>query len=442
MADYDLAIIGGGLNGVSIARDAAGRGLRVILLEQGDLGAGASSASPRLIHGDLADLERRHFLRVRSALAERDVWLRIAPHLVRPMRFAIPAHSEERPPWQLRSWLLLYDRLASRNGLPASATVDVTHHPVGNALKRPFGTAFEYSDCVVDDSRLVVLTAVDAAARGAVIRTGARCTRAERGREWRLVTKDRGFRQIVTARAVANATGAWTPSVAETVLRVPPPKVAAVQIDQIVVRRLFDSDNVYVFQNSDGRLIFASPYERDFTLIGTAGHAFKGDPAIVAMAAGDVAYLCDAANRYFRERIETVDVVRTLSGANMVMKPARRAFAARRGDDARLRTRQGAADHGFRRRRHHLAAARGAGGLQADAVLSDVGALDREGAAARRRFCLGPFRQRGRRGARPLAVSRRGPGEAPGRRLRVERQGDPSATPGCAATSARPSDRN
>jgi glycerol-3-phosphate dehydrogenase len=318
MADYDLAIIGGGLNGVSIARDAAGRGLRVILLEQGDLGAGASSASPRLIHGDLAGLERRHFLRVRSALAERDVWLRIAPHLVRPMRFAIPAHSDERPAWQLRSWLLLYDRLASRSGLPASATVDVTHHPVGNALKRPFGTAFEYSDCVVDDSRLVVLTAVDAATRGAVIRTGARCTRAERGKEWRLATKDRGFRQVITARAVANATGAWTSSVAETVLRVAPPKVAAVQMDQIVVRRLFDSDNIYVFQNSDGRLIFASPYERDFTLIGTASHAFKGDPAIVAMAANDVAYLCDAANRYFRERIETVDVVRTLSGANMV----------------------------------------------------------------------------------------------------------------------------
>jgi len=322
MADYDLAIIGGGLNGVSIARDAAGRGLRVILLEQGDLGAGASSASPRLVHGDLAGLERRHFLRVRSALAERGIWLRIAPHLVRPVRFAIPAHSDERPIWQLRSWLLLYDRLAARSGLPVSATIDVTHHPLGNALKRPFGTAFEYSDCVVDDSRLVVLTAMDAAARGAVIRTGARCTRAERGREWRLVTKDRGFRQVVTARAVANATGAWTPSVAETVLRVPPPKLAAVQMGQIVVRRLFEGDNIYVFQNSDGRLIFASPYERDFTLIGTASHPFKGDPAIVAMGAGEVAYLCDAANRYFRERIETVDVVRTLSGANMARNPA------------------------------------------------------------------------------------------------------------------------
>ena len=183
MSDYDLAVIGGGLNGVSIARDAAGRGLRVILLEQGDLGAGASSASPRLIHGDLAGLERRRFLRVHRALAERDIWLRTAPHLVRPMRFAIPAHSDERPAWQLRSWLLLYDRLASRAQLPRSAIVDVTHHPIGNPLKRPFGTAFEYSDCVVDDSRLVVLTAVDAAARGAVIRTGARCTRAERGME-------------------------------------------------------------------------------------------------------------------------------------------------------------------------------------------------------------------------------------------------------------------
>ena len=339
MADYDLAVIGGGLNGVSVARDAAGRGLRVILLEQGDLGAGASSASPRLIHGDLSVLERRAFLRVRAALAERDVWLRIAPHLVRPIRFAIPAHSDERPSWLLRAWLLLSDRLASRSGLPASATVDVTHHPIGNALKRPFGTAFEYSDCVVDDSRLVVLNAVDAAERGADIRTGARCVRADRLDTWRLAVIDRGRRQVITARALTNATGAWTASVAETVLRIPPPRLATVQVSQIVVRRLFDTDNVYVFQNSDRRLIFASPYERDFTLIGTVGQAFKGDPAIVAMAAGDVAYLCDAANRYFRERIELVDVIRTVSGANMVIDPSGQrvardgevAFDARRG---------------------------------------------------------------------------------------------------------------
>jgi glycerol-3-phosphate dehydrogenase len=323
MADYDLAIIGGGLNGTSVARDAAGRGLRVVLLEQGDLGSGASSASPRLVHGDLAGLERRDFFRVHAALKERDVWLRIAPHLVRPARFAIPAHAEERPSWQLRAWLLLYDRLASRGGLPRSATVDVTHHPVGNALKRPFGTAFEYSDCIVDDSRLVVLNAVDAAAHGADIRTGARVTRADRGATWRLIVIDRGYRQVITARSLVNATGAWAASVADTVLRVPAPSLGTVQVNQIVVRKLFDSDNVYVLQNRDGRLIFASPHERDFTLIGTVAHAFKGDPAVVAMGVHDVAYLCDAANRYFREQIAPVDVVRTVSGANSVIATAR-----------------------------------------------------------------------------------------------------------------------
>src|SRR6516165_4152900 len=295
MADYDLAIIGGGLNGVSVARDAAGRGLRVILLEQGDLGSAASSATPRLIHGDLSVLERRAFRRVRRALRERDIWLRTAPHLVRPMRFAIPAHSNERPPWLLRSSLWLYDRLGSRPRLPDSATIDITHHPLGNALKRPFGTAFEYSDCMVDDSRLVILTALDAAERGAVIRTGARCVRADRADIWRLAVVDRGHRRVITTRALANASGGWTTSVAETVLRQPLPAAGAVQISQIIVRRLFDTDEVYVFQNSDGRLIFASPYERDFTLIGTVTHPFTGDPAIVAMPAADVTYLCEAA---------------------------------------------------------------------------------------------------------------------------------------------------
>ena len=323
MADYDLAIIGGGLNGVGMARDAAGRGLRVVLLEQGDLGAGASSASPRLIHGDLSLLERRALLRVCAALAERAIWLRTAPHLVRPARFAIPAHSGERPPWLLRSWLLLYDRLAPSMGLPASAAIDITHHPVGNALKRPFGTAFEYSDGVVDDSRLVVLNAVDAAERGADIRTGARCVRADRLDIWRLAAIDRGHRRVITARALANASGAWTERVAETVLQLPLPDVRASQISQIVVRRLFDADHVYVFQNHDRRLIFASPYQRDFTLIGTITRPFKGDPAAVSATAADVAYLCDAVNRYFRER-EPSDVVRTISGANAVINPASR----------------------------------------------------------------------------------------------------------------------
>jgi glycerol-3-phosphate dehydrogenase len=322
MADYDLAIIGGGLNGASVARDAAGRGLRVILLEQGDLGGAASSATSRLIHGDVAMLERRGLLRVRRMLAERNTWLRIAPHLVRPTRFFIPAHSDERPSWLLRSWLLLYDRLAPRMRLPPSATVDVTHHPVGNALKRPFGTAFEYSDCVVDDSRLVVANALDAAERGADIRTGARCVRADRLDVWRLVAIDRGHRRIITARALVNASGAWTATVAETVLRMRPPQLGAARMSQIIVRRLFETDNVYVFQNSDRRLIFACPYQRDFTLIGSVRRPFKGDPAIVAMAADDVAYLCDAANRYFREHIDPSEVIRTASGANAVFDRA------------------------------------------------------------------------------------------------------------------------
>ena len=339
MADYDLAIIGGGLNGVSVARDAAGRGLRVILLEQGDLGGAASCATPRLIHGDLAALERKAFRRVRAALAERDTWMRIAPHLVRPIRFVIPAHSDERPAWLLRLGLLLYDRLAPHSGLPASATIDVTHHPVGNALKRPFGTAFEYSDCLADDSRLVIANAVDAAERGAAIHTGARCVRADRLEIWRLVVIDRGHRRVVTARSLANASGAWTASVAETVLRVPPPRAAVTKMSQIVVRRLFETDNVYVFQNHDRRLIFASPYQRDFTLIGTVAKMFRGDPAAVSMGADEVTYLCDAANRYFRERVDPSDVIRSVSGANMVAGPAGKglardgatAFDARRG---------------------------------------------------------------------------------------------------------------
>jgi glycerol-3-phosphate dehydrogenase len=325
MADYDLAIIGGGLNGVSVARDAAGRGLRVILIEQGDLGGAASAAGGRLIQGDLSVLERRAFRRTRAALTEREVWMRIAPYLVRPAHFVIPAHSEERPPWLLRLGLFLYDRLAPPGSLPRSATIDITHHPIGDALQRPFGTAFGYSDCLVDDSRLVVTSAIDAAERGAVIRTGARCVRADRSDIWRLVVIDRGHRQVVTARSLANASGAWAASVAETVLRMPPPRTAAVKLGQIIVRRLFDTDNVYVLQNSDRRLVFASPYQRDFTMIGTVARSFVGDPAAVAMAADEVAYLCDAANRYFRERIGTSDVIRSVAGVNLVTgRPGKR----------------------------------------------------------------------------------------------------------------------
>jgi glycerol-3-phosphate dehydrogenase len=263
-------------------------------------------------------LERRALSRVRAALTERDRWLRSAPHLVRPARFVIPAHSEERPPWLLRLGLLLYDRLAPRGGPPPSATIDVTHHPVGNVLKRPFGTAFEYSDCLVDDSRLLIATAVDAAERGAVIRTGTRCVRADRLDVWRLAVIDRGHRRVITARSLANASGAWASTVAETVLCVAPPRGTLVKMGQIVVRRLFEVENVYLLQNNDRRLVFASPYQRNFTMIGTVAGLFTGDPAAVAMTAGEVTYLCDAVNRYFRERVDPSDVIRSFSGVNLV----------------------------------------------------------------------------------------------------------------------------
>lgn len=322
MADYDLAIVGGGLNGVSLARDAAGRGLRVILIEQGDLGGAASGASGQLIQGDLLALERRAFRRTRAALTERDIWMRVAPHLVRPTRFIIPAHSDERPPWLLRLGLLVYDRLSPSRSVPPSEAIDITHHRIGDALQRPFGLGFAYSDGLVDDCRLVVTIALDAAERGAVIRSGARCVRADRLDVWRLAVIDRGHRQVITSRSLANAAGAWSASVAETVLRTPRPRATAIKIGQIIVKRLFETDNVYVFQNSDGRLIFASPYQRNFTMIGTVVRIFRGDPAAVSMAADEVAYLCDAANRYFRERISASDVIRSVAGVNLVTGPA------------------------------------------------------------------------------------------------------------------------
>jgi len=322
MADYDLAIIGGGLNGASMARDAAGRGLRVVLIEQGDLASAASSAGPPLIHGDPALLEHRRWWRVRTRLAERERWIANAPHLVRPMRFALPLHPKERTPSLLRAGLLFYDRLAGATALPPSQTVDVTHHPIGNPLQRPFGIAFEYSDALADATRLVVAMAVDAAERGAVILTGARCVRAERDSTWRLAVIDRGHRRVITSRALANTTGAWAQIVNETILRQPalPRQLHAVQVNQIILPRLFDTENVYVFQHSDGRLIFASPLAHDFTLVGSITRAFTGDPAIVAMPAADVSYFCTALARYLRAPLHPTDVVRTLSGVNLAQE--------------------------------------------------------------------------------------------------------------------------
>jgi len=229
MADYDLAIIGGGINGTGIARDAAGRGIRVLLLEQNDLGSGTSSASTKLIHGGLRYLEHGAFRLVREALSEREVLLRMAPHLIQPMRFVLPAVPGPRSPFMLRLGLFLYDWLGARKILPPALHVDLTTHVTGQPLLRKFRSGFEYSDCWADDARLVALNAVDAAERGATIRTRTRLVRAEREDSWRLILNVKGRREVVTARVLVNAAGPWAGVVAETVLRMegrPPLRLA------------------------------------------------------------------------------------------------------------------------------------------------------------------------------------------------------------------------
>lgn len=327
MADYDLAIIGGGLNGVCVARDAAGRGLRVILIEQDDLGSG-SSACMGLMQGHVTGIEKGALRRIRRSLTERDRWLDNAPHLVRPLPMTMPAH-EGRPLWPLRAMLHVYDLLAPARVLPRSTTLDITHHDAGVPLKRPFGLAFAWHECLADVSRLQVLAAVDAAERGATILTGARCVRADRGNIWQLALIDRGRRTSVSARALVNAAGAWIPSVADTVLRMKPPPIDLMAASQIVVRRRFDYDGVYVFQGDGGEWTYAAPWHKDFTIIGTARRAFVGDPASAAISAADIDQLCRTINRYFRERVEPSDVVYAQSSAHAV---------SARGGDPRLGT--------------------------------------------------------------------------------------------------------
>lgn len=316
MAHFDLAIIGGGINGAGIARDAAGRGLRVLLIEQNDLASGTSSKSTKLIHGGLRYLEAYAFRLVREALIEREVLIRMAPHLTKPLRFVLPHHTGLRPAWMLRLGLFLYDHLGGRDILPASKEVDLTHSPYGEPLRREFRRGFVYSDGWVDDSRLVVLNVVDAAERGAVIRTRTKLMRADReGRDWRLVLNARGNREVVTARALVNAAGAWTPDVIRHQLRLDlPAHVRLVKGSHIVVPRLYEHDHAYIFQNADGRVIFAIPYERDFTLIGTTDEDFVGDPATPIASAQEISYLCRAASVYVRHPLSADQVVNVFAG--------------------------------------------------------------------------------------------------------------------------------
>jgi glycerol-3-phosphate dehydrogenase len=321
MADFDLAIIGGGINGVGIARDAAGRGIRVLLIEQNDLASGTSSASTKLIHGGLRYLEHWAFRLVHEALAEREVLLRAAPHIIRPQRFVLPHHKGLRPAWELRTGLFLYDRLGGRDILPATRTLNLGYGAVGAPLKREYRLGFEYSDCTVDDSRLVVLNAIDAAARGAVIRTRTRLVRADRAAdEWQLVLNPRGHRESVTARVLVNAAGPWVAQVTTAMLRLnTAAHVRLVKGSHIVVRRLYPHDRAYLFQSADGRVVFAIPYERDFTLIGTTDEDFDGDPAGVGATPQEIGYLCETVSGYLRDLVTPHDAVWIYAGVRPLL---------------------------------------------------------------------------------------------------------------------------
>lgn len=315
---YDIAIIGGGVNGCGIARDAAGRGLSVFLAEKDDLASGTSSASTKLIHGGLRYLEHYQFGLVRESLREREVLWAMAPHIVHPLRFVLPHAKGLRPAWLIRLGLFLYDHLGGRDRLGGSRFVDLTGDPAGGPLRSEFTRGFEYSDCRVDDARLVVLNACDAAARGASIHTRTEVTAAVRhADEWRIDVEDTqsGQRARVRARALVNATGPWIGDVVADRIAAPSrARVRMVKGSHIVVPRMFDHDRAYIFQNPDKRIIFAIPFERDYTLIGTTDLDYSGAPEDARAEAEEIAYLCAAVGEYFSQPVSPQEVVWSYSG--------------------------------------------------------------------------------------------------------------------------------
>lgn len=334
----DLFIIGGGVNGCGIARDAAGRGLSVTLVEMGDLASATSSASTKLFHGGLRYLEYFEFKLVRESLVERERLLRASPHISWPMRFVLPLHPDmqfeggtpatrlvnilmpwakgRRPAWMIRAGLMLYDRLGGRGALPGTRALDLTRDPAGAPLKPAFRHAFEYSDCWVDDARLVVLTARDAEARGARILTRHRAVRAERdGDHWRITVAGPGGETVFHARCLVNAAGPW---VARTLTGIAGSAsretVRLVRGSHIVTRRLYDHDRCYFFQGADGRIIFAIPYEQDFTLIGTTDVDHPDPDVAPECSPEEEAYLLAFASDYFAQPVTAEDIVWRYSG--------------------------------------------------------------------------------------------------------------------------------
>jgi glycerol-3-phosphate dehydrogenase len=333
---HDLFIIGGGINGCGIARDAAGRGYTVALAEMNDFASGTSSGATKLIHGGLRYLEHYEFRLVRESLMEREVLWSMAPHIIKPMRFVLPYHKGGvRPAWLIRLGLFLYDHLGGRKLLPSTKVLDMRTDPAGKPLKALFTKAFEYSDGWVDDARMVVLNARDAADRGALVmpRTKVVSARQENGL-WSIETIDglTGRAELHRARMLVNAAGPWVDAVLRSALRQNEARnVRLVQGSHIVVRKKFEDPRAYFFQNPDNRIIFAIPYEGEFTLIGTTDRDYPGDPKDVQISAEETTYLCNAASEYFNEPVRHEDIVWTYSavrplfddGASMAQEATR-----------------------------------------------------------------------------------------------------------------------
>ncbi|MFT3924408.1 MAG: glycerol-3-phosphate dehydrogenase [Myxococcales bacterium] len=315
---YDLFVIGGGINGTGIALDASGRGLSVALCEQADLASATSSASSKLIHGGLRYLEHYEFRLVREALAEREVLLSTAPHLIKPLRFILPHRPHLRPAWMIRIGLFMYDHLSSRNKLAGSAGRKLDPAARDNPLSESIGRGFEYSDCQVDDARLVVSNALGAQERGARIMVRTRCIGATRENGlWRIELEEllTGRRFEVFARGLVNAAGPWAQKLVEQQMKTKSPRtVRLIKGSHFVTRKVYEGDQAYILQNEDQRIVFVIPYNRDFTLVGTTDKVYEGDPAQVAMDAEEEQYLLDVYNRHFKRQLGREDILWRYSG--------------------------------------------------------------------------------------------------------------------------------
>jgi len=313
---FDLLIIGGGINGTAIARDASGRGLKVLLCERDDLASHTSSSSTKLIHGGLRYLEYYEFNLVRHALKEREVMLRSAPHIIWPMRFVLPYDKGLRPAWMLRTGLFLYDHIGGREMLPGSKSLKLNKAPHKGVLESRFKTGFEYSDCWVEDARLVVLYALDAAHRGADIRTRTEVLNIEPSADgYKAEIKQNGTTETITAKGVVNSAGPWVDEVLKKIQRTKNEQsLRLVKGSHIVTKKLFEGDHAYLFQNADNRVIFAIPYEKNYTLIGTTDQPYDLSEGPVKISQAEINYLCAAASEYFENDISPDDVVWDYAG--------------------------------------------------------------------------------------------------------------------------------